>query len=82
MVLSGGRPIDRPWTEGVNGIWHTDVSGTGLGSGLWNFRQLFVAGRRATRARFPNESEPNPFLYATGRGLDHVTINAGLVKRA
>ena len=64
-VLSGGRTITGKWTDAGDGTWHTDLPGIGLGEGEWNFRQLFVNGSRATRARFPNASSENPFLYAT-----------------
>ncbi len=79
-VLSGGRPITGTWTKGEDGIWRIDLAGIGLGANEWNFRQLFVNGRRATRARFPNVSEANPFLYATGGGMDHVMIASKQIK--
>lgn len=82
VVLSGGRQITGAWTNGGGGIWFTDLAGIGLGAGQWNFRELFVNGSRATRARFPNKSEPNPFLYATGGGFDHAIIAPALVKAA
>ena len=81
-VLSGGRPLIGTWTPAGNGIWQTDVPGTGLGEGQWNFRQLFVNGSRATRARFPNKNEQNPFLYAKGGAFDHVSIDPALIKPA
>ncbi len=52
----------------------------GLGATDWNFRQLFVEGSRSPRARFPNADEANPFLYATGGGMDHLIIHPSLVK--
>lgn len=75
VILSGGRSIAGKWIMGEKGIWHTEVRGTGLGPKEWNFRQLFVNGHRATRARYPNARAANPFLYAAGGGLDHVTID-------
>lgn len=82
VVLSGGRPVTGIWTKGENGIWHTDLTGIGLGPEKWNFRQLFVNGRRATKARFPNVSQANPFIYATGGGMDHVLIAPALIKES
>jgi lysophospholipase L1-like esterase len=79
-VLDGGKRIGGTWTHGGGGIWHTDLAGTGLGVGQWNFRQLFVNGSRATRARFPNKSQANPFLYATGGASDHAIISPALIK--
>ena len=78
-----GRPERRQadhgnWTNGGGGIWHTDL--TGLGPDQWNFRQLFVNGQRAIRARYPNVTQANPFLYATGGSMSYVIINPALVK--
>ncbi|MFN3165969.1 MAG: right-handed parallel beta-helix repeat-containing protein [Phycisphaeraceae bacterium] len=75
------RPSDRP------GVWFIDVPGTKRDDdgGGWNFRQLFVDGERATRARFPNKDADNPFMYADERNngaKDHVTISPALVKQA
>jgi hypothetical protein len=94
-VLCGGSVIRGTWRRSHKpGIWYVDLSDTmdELGQPSaedgttvakdqhGNFRQLFVDGRRATRARFPNADEPNPFMYATGGGMDHVTIDPNLVK--
>jgi hypothetical protein len=80
VILSGGKRVTGTWTDAGDGTWHIDLSGIGLGPADWNFRQLFVNGSRATRARFPNASEANPFLYATGGSMDHVVIDPALVK--
>jgi hypothetical protein len=80
VILDAGKRITGPWTRGDDGIWHTDLKGIGLGANAWNFRQLFVNGSRATRARYPNVTETNPFLYATGGGFDHVIINSSRIK--
>ena len=82
VILSGGRAITGTWMKGGGGIWHVDLKGIGLGAGNWNFRQLFVNGRRATRARFPNASEANPFLYAKSGAFDHLVIDPALVKES
>lgn len=82
VILSGGRRITGPWTKAGDGTWHTDLPHIGLGPGQWNFRQLFVNGSRATRARFPNASQANPFLFATGGAFDHAMIDPALVKPA
>ena len=81
-VLSGGRRITGRWIKGEAGVWHVDLEGIGLGEGAWNFRQLFVDGKRATRARFPNADQDNPFLYATGGDMDHALIEPALIKQA
>jgi hypothetical protein len=59
-VFSGGRAITG-WTEGKDGIWTADVPEAKAGK--WAFNQLFVNGRRAIRARHPNEG----YLRTAGR---------------
>ena len=51
-VFSGGRVI-LGWKPGPNGLWTTRIAE--VASGNWYFEQLFVNGRRATRARSPNK---------------------------
>ncbi len=83
-VLSGGRVLGGNWKQSDKpGIWQLDVPAVKLSAegGGWNFRQLFVDGQRATRARFPNKSEKNPFLYATGGDYDHAIIDPKLIKK-
>ncbi len=50
-VFTGGRKITgfRPWKDGV---WVAEVPE--VAGGKWYFEQLWVNGRRATRARTPN----------------------------
>ncbi len=51
-VFSGGRVI-HGWQLGTNGLWQTQVPE--VAAGQWYFEQLWVNGRRATRARTPNK---------------------------
>jgi len=51
-VLSGGRPITG-WRKDDGPLWRADLPE--VKAGEWYFRQLFVDGRRATRARAPND---------------------------
>jgi len=51
-IISGGRVI-KGWTEDNDGTWSTLIPD--VKAGKWKFRQLFINGRRATRARHPNE---------------------------
>lgn len=51
-VLSGGRRISG-WRKTEDGVFAADVPE--VKAGEWYFRQLFVNGRRAQRARSPNE---------------------------
>ena len=52
VVISGGRVIGGGWTRGTGDVWTKQVPG--VAEGEWYFRQLFVNGRRAQRARAPN----------------------------
>ena len=54
VVLSGGRKLG-PWRKAEGGRWTTVVPG--VREGKWYFRNLFVNGRRAVRARTPNAGE-------------------------
>jgi parallel beta-helix repeat protein len=51
-VFSGGRRITG-FTEGENGVWTAKIPEAAAGK--WRFEQLYVNGRRATRARTPNQ---------------------------
>ncbi len=50
-VFSGGRRIEG-WQVTTGGLWRTEVPE--VRAGRWFFEQLWVNGRRATRARSPN----------------------------
>ncbi len=80
VLFCGGLEIPQKWTKDDGGIWQVDISG--IGAKDWNFRQLFVDGKTATRARYPNPDAPKPFLYATGGNLDHAIIDPALVKES
>ncbi len=51
-IFSGGRPISG-WQPGPNGVWSVLIPE--VAAGQWYFEQLFVNGRRASRARTPNK---------------------------
>jgi hypothetical protein len=51
-VFTGGRVVTG-WRKGDKGVWTTHVPD--VAAGKWFFEQLFVNGRRATRARSPNK---------------------------
>lgn len=65
-VLSGGRRI-AGWRPGPEGVWTAPVPGAR--EGTWLFRQLWVNGRRATRARFPDADALPPCFQLTGARL-------------
>jgi hypothetical protein len=58
VVLSGGRKIIG-WKKGPSAIWTAEVPE--VKSGDWYFRQLFVSGTRAVRARTPNADDKTPW---------------------
>jgi len=60
-VVSGGRVIGG-FRPGPDGVWQAHISEVAAGD--WYFEQLFVNGRRAQRARSPNQ-----FYYYTLRSL-------------
>ena len=95
VILSGGREIKGKWSRDSDGkTWYVDVPEAkgwvrDVNSpetyqkrprGPWNFRQLFVEEQRATRARYPNAGEDNPFLYAIDGSMEHVELGEGKVK--
>ncbi|MHC4945431.1 MAG: right-handed parallel beta-helix repeat-containing protein [Planctomycetota bacterium] len=51
-ILSGGRLIEG-WEEGPGSLWQVNIPEVKRGE--WYFHQLFVNGRRAKRARTPNQ---------------------------
>jgi len=65
-AVSGGRRI-RGWRPGKGKLWTAHVPEAKAGT--WRFRQLFVDGRRATRARTPNLGCAKDTLRLTGAAL-------------
>lgn len=59
VTISGGVRIDG-WRPEAGGVWRADVPD--VRAGRLYFRQMFVNGRRAVRARSPNQG----FFYAHG----------------
>lgn len=58
VVLSGGRKITG-WKKGPSAIWTAQVPEVKAGD--WYFRQLFINGKRAVRARTPNVDDKTPW---------------------
>jgi len=52
VVFSGGKQI-KGWQDVGNGLWKAEVPE--VKAGTWYFEQLWINGRRATRARTPNK---------------------------
>jgi hypothetical protein len=61
--FSGGQAITG-FTRGAQGVWTAHVPE--VAAGTWTFEQLWVNGRRATRARSPNRF----YHYVLGK-VDH-----------
>lgn len=51
-VISGGKKITG-WTKQPDGLWKAEIPE--VREGKWYFQQLWIDGRRATRARTPNK---------------------------
>lgn len=66
VEISGGSTITG-WKSGDGGIWTAQLPD--VKDGKWYFRQLFVNGRRAVRARTPNADADDPCLQLTGATL-------------
>jgi hypothetical protein len=80
VVISGGRPVKGKWLINDGDAWVTEIPEARERN--WIFRQLFVDGRRMTRARYPNKSEVNPFLYAKAGGKDVIEINKKRIQKS
>jgi len=65
-VISGGVEI-AGWSKNPDGFWEAPLP-EGL-KGMDNFRELFISGTRAIRARFPNEV----YLHVKKAGEDRRT---------
>ncbi|HNT37335.1 MAG TPA: right-handed parallel beta-helix repeat-containing protein, partial [bacterium] len=68
-VFSGGRRI-KGFKKDRKGIWKTTIPEVKRGE--WYFEQLFVNGRRALRARTPNQSAFR-MMQPLGKGTDPLT---------
>ena len=62
-VISGGRRV-ASWKRGTGSLWTAEIPQ--VKAGEWYFRQLFVGGPRATRARTPNADGKPAFLRLAG----------------
>ena len=77
VIVSGGRRITG-WKRGEGKLWTAAVAD--VKAGKWHFRQLFVNGRRATRARTPNAAAAGSYLKLADATLskDLKTYQMGL----
>ncbi|MBX3742937.1 MAG: right-handed parallel beta-helix repeat-containing protein [Akkermansiaceae bacterium] len=65
VVIDGGRRITG-WTKQADGLWRAEVPE--VREGKWYFQQLWINGRRATRARTPNKG----FLHMEDRATSAI----------
>ncbi len=65
-IISGGKQI-TDWEQYENGIWIASVPS--VNDRPWNFRELFIDGERALRARHPNQG----YLRVAKEGEDNRT---------
>ena len=96
VVLSGGRRLTGKWQKDRSGTWFTDIpQAKGWKRDVnepenyskkpttpWNFRAIFIDGKRAIRARFPNAGQENPFMYAVSSTRDEVRVADGILKQS
>ena len=77
-VFSGGEPL-ADWRDEGNGVWSAPIPKAPSGERAC-FEQLWVNGRRADRARFPNSDSSNPiagYLRITSASITPVADAAG-----
>lgn len=96
VILSGGKRVSGSWKRGNDGIWFVSIPETKNWKRNdkeaekyskkpelpLNFRQLFVNGKRAVRARYPNAQLDNPFLYSVANTKNEVQIPDGKIKKS
>ena len=78
VVLSGGRTISG-WRQGQGHVWTVELPA--VKAGQWYFRQLFVDGRRAVRARTPNASQWWKLQPRNNSDANDATITLGVDHR-
>ncbi|MEZ0276762.1 MAG: right-handed parallel beta-helix repeat-containing protein, partial [Roseimicrobium sp.] len=62
-IISGGRPITG-WKQEQDGFWSAEIPE--VKAAQWYFQELWINGRRATRARTPNKR----YLHASKPALE------------
>src|SRR5258706_14884667 len=71
-VISAGRQVTG-WTKGTGQVWTVFLPDVKLGK--WNFRQPFVNGGPAVRARSPNFNDDPPYYSVSGAQLSEDNQN-------
>lgn len=75
-ILSGGVTLNGRWSRVEGDLWRLDLDPAR------GFHDLFVDGRRATRARTPNAGSAQPVMIAAGGGRDRIVLAAGAAREA
>ncbi len=75
-VISGGRKIDASWKKYKGEIMVCTIPE--VKKGTWRFKQLFLNGKRQTRARIPNLGEG--FYYTETPGEDEEDLGRDAMK--
>ncbi len=70
-TISGGQRLDLAWAMGANGVWSAKVP-----PDVVKFKQLFVDGVRAIRARSPNVGENFQFARSIQCPLPRLNVPA------
>jgi hypothetical protein len=78
VCLSGGREI-KNWKKGAGDLWTAELPD--VKAGKWWFRQLFVDGERAVRARQPNTGQLLS-VRSVSKDVKTIAFNAALPKES
>ena len=78
VVLSGGRRITG-WKKGDGEIWTAEIAE--VKAGKWYFRQLFVNGQRAFRARMPKRDDKKPWWNIKSSTIKSSPMGCGYRRR-
>ncbi len=74
VTISGGQRIEGKWNKHKGNIWKIKISGN------MTFNQLFVNGKRQTRARTPNEGYYNAYRIPK-ESRDSMIYQAGDIQK-
>ncbi len=74
VIISGGRTIEGKWQKHQNKIWKIKIPKD------WTFNQLFVNGKRQTRARTPNNGYFNAYSVPK-ESYDSMIYQAGDIQK-
>lgn len=96
VILSGGKRLFGKWQKTDNDLWYLDLpEAKGWQNdvnqpekyikkplGPLHFRELYVNGTRAIRARYPNVNIEKPFLFAIANSSGQIKVKDGILKKS